>query len=87
MNPPSTSINSLEGINFNFDTTYMGKEITLKVVSDKDRYTILHDDKTIGHIKLGEVRHTWYVVDSHYPAPYLVDAIGNKIEAQYKFQG
>ena len=85
MNPLSTHINSLEGVNFDFDTIYMGKEITLKVVSDKDRYTVLHDDKTIGHIKLGEVRHTWYVVDSHYPAPYLVDAIGNKIEAQYKF--
>jgi hypothetical protein len=85
MNPLSTHINSLEGVNFDFDTIYMGKEITLKVVSDKDRYTVLHDDKTIGHIKLGDVRHTWYVVDSHYPAPYLVDAIGNKIEAQYKF--
>jgi hypothetical protein len=83
----STLINLKEEINFNFNTAYMGKEITLSVISNKDRFTILHNDKTIGHIKLGEVRHTWYVVDSNYPAAYLVDAIGNRIEAQYRPRG
>jgi hypothetical protein len=83
MNTSSSHINFKEGINFNFITSYMGNEITLNVISNKDRYTVLHNDKTIGHIQIGDLRHTWYVVDSHYPAPYLVDAIGNRIEAQY----
>lgn len=71
-----------EGVNFNFSTTYMGSEITLNVISNSGRYSVSHGDKLIGYIKLGDVRHTWYVVDSKFTPPYLVDEIGNKIEAQ-----
>jgi hypothetical protein len=69
-------------INFDFNTTYKGNEITLHVVSDHDRYSVLHNDKPIGHIKLGDIRHTWFVVDSNYAPSYLVDEIGNRIEAK-----
>jgi hypothetical protein len=71
-----------EGINFNFNTNYMGNEITLNVIYHNGRFSVLHDNKTIGHIKPGDVRHTWYVVDSNYTPPYLVDQIGNRILAQ-----
>jgi hypothetical protein len=84
MNTSLSLLNHEEGVSFNFNTVYMGKEITLNVVSDKERFTVKHNDKTIGHIKIGDVRHTWYVVDSNYPAPYFVDEIGNEIEARYK---
>lgn len=87
MNTTSTTRNNKEKNSFNFNTSYKGNEITLKVVADEDRYTVLHDDKTIGHIKIGENRHTWYVVDSHYPAPSLVNTIGSKIQAQYQLAG
>lgn len=76
-------INFGEQINFDFKTTYLGSEITLTVVSSNDRYSVFVDDKVIGHIKLGNVRHTWFVVDSRYIEPYLVDEIGNRIEAKY----
>ena len=79
----TTQTNHQEFINFNFKTNYMGSEITLTVVSNNDRYSVLVDDKVIGHIKLGNVRHTWFVVDSKYIEPYLVDEIGNRIEAKY----
>jgi hypothetical protein len=82
MNSLSTVNNFKEDLNFNFNTTYMGNEITLHVISNSGRYSVLHNDKPIGYIKLGDVRHTWYVVDSHYAPPYLVDEIGNRIEAQ-----
>jgi hypothetical protein len=72
-----------DGIDFNFNTTYMNDEITLQVVSNTDRYSILHNEKTIGHIKVGKIRHTWYVVDSNFTAPYLVDEIGNRIAARF----
>jgi len=71
-----------EGINFDFNTNYMGNEITLNVIYQNGRFSVLHNDKTIGHIKPGDVRHTWYVVDSNYTPPYLVDQIGNRILAQ-----
>jgi hypothetical protein len=70
-----------DDLNFNFNTTYMGNEITLNVISGSGRYGVLHNNKPIGYIKLGDVRHTWYVVDSNYAPPYLVDEIGNRIEA------
>ena len=79
----TTQTNNQEFINFNFKTNYLGSEITLTVVSNNDRYSVLVDDKVIGHIKLGNVRHTWFVVDSKYIEPYLVDEIGNRIEAKY----
>jgi len=77
-----SSINNFkEDLNFAFNTTYMGNEITLNVISGGGRYSVLHNEKPIGHIKLGDVRHTWYVVDSNFAPPYLVDEIGNRIEA------
>jgi hypothetical protein len=79
----STQINPEKQINFDFKTNYMGKEITLTVVSANDRYSVLVDNRIIGQIKLGNVRHTWFVVDSKYIEPYLVDEIGNRIEAKY----
>jgi hypothetical protein len=81
MEMPSIQNNFKAGINFYFTPAYKGNEITLHVISDGDRYTVLNSDKPIGHIKLGEVRHTWYVVDSNYTAPYLVDEVGNMILA------
>jgi hypothetical protein len=70
------------GINFNFDTAYMGSEITLNVIYVNGRFSVLHNDSIIGHIKPGAVRHTWYVVDSNYTPSYLVDQIGNRILAE-----
>ncbi len=87
MNTSTSIINPTEGFNINFNTTYKGDEITLNVVSDNDRFTVIHNDKTIGHIKVGTIRHTWYVVDSNYTPPYLVDEIGNRIAAQYRMAG
>ena len=81
----SSALRNARDINFDFITDYMGRKITLSVVSNSDRYSVLHENKTIGHIKLGEIRHTWYVVDTDYTSPYLVDEIGNRIEAQLYF--
>lgn len=81
MESASTLNKFKDDLNFNFNTTYMGNEITLNVISGSGRYSVLHNEKPIGYIKLGEVRHTWYVVDSNYTPPYLVDEIGNRIEA------
>jgi len=78
----SSTLNFNEKLNFNFNTTYKGDEITLNVISGRGCYSVLHNEKPIGHIKLGDVRHTWYVVDSNYVPSYLVDEIGNKITAQ-----
>jgi hypothetical protein len=86
MKTTSTTHDNKEENSFNFNTSYKGKEMTLKIVADEDRYTVLHEDKTFGHIKIGE-RHTWYVVDSHFPAPSLVNTIGSKIRAQYPLAG
>jgi len=69
-------------INFNFNTVYMGNEITLNVVSANDRFSVAVSDKLIGYIKIGDERHTWYVIDSKYTPAYLVNEIGNKIEAE-----
>ena len=71
-----------EGINFSIGTTYMGYEMELNVIYHNGRFSVLHNDKIIGHIKPGEVRHTWYVVDSNYIPPYLADQIGNRILAE-----
>ena len=79
-----SALNYKEDVSFSFSTSYKDSEITFSIISDKDRYTVLHNDKIIGHIKLGDIRHTWYVVDSNFPAPYLVDAIGNGIEARFQ---
>jgi hypothetical protein len=84
MNTSSTLGNFKAGINFDFTTIYMGNEVTLHIVAGKDRYSILHNNRTIGHIKLGKVSHTWYVVDGNYTPMYLVDKVGNSIEAQFK---
>lgn len=65
----------------NFKTTYQGKEMNLNVIADNDQYSVLQNDKTIGHIKLGDSRHTWIVVDSVYVAPQLVNEIANRIAA------
>ena len=69
-------------LNFKFNTTYEGSEITLRIVSNRGTYSVLCNEKPIGHIKLGEIRHTWYVVDKNFVPGYLVDEIGNKITAQ-----
>ena len=79
----ATLMNPQAAINFDFKTRYLGSEITFTVVSDNDRYSVFVNDRVIGHIKLGNVRHTWFVVDSKYIEPYLVDEIGNRIEAKY----
>jgi hypothetical protein len=60
----------------------MGTEITLNVVSVNERFAVLVSDKLIGYIKIGDERHTWYVIDSKYTPAYLVNEIGNKIEAE-----
>ena len=82
MKTSSTFNNWKEDINFNFNTTYKGNDITLHVISNNGIYSVLHNEKPIGSIKLGDVRHTWYVVDSNYSPSYLVDEIGNRIAAQ-----
>jgi len=70
------------GINFNINTTYLGNEMTLNVIYHNGRFSVLHNERIIGHIKPNAVRHTWYVVDSNYTPPYLVDQIGNRILAE-----
>jgi hypothetical protein len=62
-----------------FTTTYKGAQLNLNIVAGDDKYSVLQNDKPIGHIKLGEVRHTWIVVDSVYVAPQLVNEIANRI--------
>ena len=52
----SSALRNPREINFDFITDYMGRKITLSVVSNSDRYSVLHENKTIGHIKLGEIR-------------------------------
>jgi hypothetical protein len=69
-------------LNFNFTTTYLGKEITLNIISNNEIYDVRIDNEIIGAIKLGVTRHTWYVINSHFIPAYLVDAIGNQIEFQ-----
>jgi hypothetical protein len=79
-----TSLNIEAGIDFNFNTRYMGNEINLRVVSDNDLFNVLHDDKTIGHIRIRDIEYTWYVADRDYTPSYLVDEVGNKIRAHLK---
>ena len=83
MNTSSTLIDPQNGLDFSFSTTYMGKPITLSVVANNERFSVLNNDKTIGYIKPDKIRHTWYVVDSYYIAPFLVDEIGNRIQEHY----
>jgi hypothetical protein len=77
----SPTENFKEDINFYINTTYKGIDIKLNIIANHGLYSIIHNDKPIGHIKVGNVRHTWYVVDSNYTPPCLVDEIGNKITA------
>jgi hypothetical protein len=63
----------------NFKTTYKGTELDLHIVADNDKYSVLQNDKPIGHIKLGNGRHTWIVVDSKYIAPQLINEIAARI--------
>ncbi|MGF7079463.1 hypothetical protein [Mucilaginibacter sp. UYCu711] len=67
--------------NFSLKTTYKGKQLNLSIVANDDKYSVLENDKPIGHIKLGNGRHTWIVVDSMYVAPQLVNEIAKKIAA------
>jgi hypothetical protein len=62
-------------------TSYQGKQLNLSIVADDDKYSVLENDRPIGHIKLGNGRHTWIVVDSVYVAPQLVNEIAKKIAA------
>jgi hypothetical protein len=66
---------------FSLNTTYKGKQLNLSIVASDDKYSVLENDKTIGHIKLGNGRHTWIVVDSVYVGPQLVNEIAKKIAA------
>lgn len=68
-------------MSFNFTTTYKGRQMDLNVIANNDKYSVLQNDKPIGHIKLGDSRHTWIVVDSIYVAPQLVNEIANRIAA------
>ena len=70
---------STQNKNLTFTTTYKGTQLDLRIVADADKYSVLQNDKPIGHIKLGEGRHTWIVVDSVYVAPQLVNEIANRI--------
>lgn len=81
MKTSSTSDNFKEEINFNFNTIYMGQEITLQVISNQNLYSVLHNNNPIGNIKLGDISNTWYVIDRNYTPGYLVDEIGNRIQA------
>jgi hypothetical protein len=63
----------------NFKTTYKGTELDLNIVAADDKFSVLQNDKPIGHIKLGEGRHTWIVVDSKYIAPQLINEIAARI--------
>jgi hypothetical protein len=67
--------------NFSLKTIYKGKQMDLNIVANDDKYSVLENDKTIGHIKLGNDRHTWIVVDSFYVAPQLVNEIARSIAA------
>jgi hypothetical protein len=62
-------------------TSYKGKQLNLSIVANDDKYSVLENDKPIGHIKLGNGRHTWIVVDSLYVAPQLVNEIAKRIAA------
>lgn len=62
-------------------TSYKGKQLNLSIVANNDKYSVLENDKPIGHIKLGNGRHTWIVVDSMYIAPQLVNEIAKRIAA------
>ncbi|MFD2143952.1 hypothetical protein [Mucilaginibacter antarcticus] len=67
--------------NITLTTTFNGNQINLSIVADADKYSVLQNDKPIGHIKPGNDRHTWIVVDSIYVAPQLVNEIANRIAA------
>ncbi len=85
MKTSSTLDNFNDGIDFNFDTSYIGNDITLHVVSNNGLYSVLHEEKPIGNIKLGQINHTWYVVDKNYTPIYLLDAIANQIATRLQF--
>jgi len=82
MNAISTTINFKEDINFNFNISYLGSEITLQIASNNGVYCVSHNQKPIGNIKLGGISNTWYAIDKSYTPIYLMDAIANKIAAQ-----
>ena len=85
MKTSSTIDNFKEGIDFIFDTSYIGNDITLHVVSNNGLFSVLHQEKPIGNIKLGDINHTWYVVDKNYTPIYLLDAIANQIASRLRF--
>lgn len=76
-----TSSTAAPQVNINFKTTYKGQEMDLNVIANDDTYAVMQNDKPIGHLKLGNTRHTWIVVDSVYVAPLLVNEIANRIAA------
>jgi hypothetical protein len=67
--------------NITFTTTYNGSQLKLNIVANDDKYSVMQNDKPIGHIKLGDARHTWIVVNSVYVAPQLVNEIAHRIAA------
>lgn len=85
MKTSSIQDNFNKDIDFNFDTPYIGNDITLHVVSNNGLYSVLHEEKQIGNIKLGDINHTWYVVDKNYTPIYLLDAIANQIASRLQF--
>ncbi|HTH83384.1 MAG TPA: hypothetical protein VL490_10635 [Mucilaginibacter sp.] len=67
--------------NISLITSYKGKQLSLNIIANNDRYSVFENDKTIGHIIPGEKRHTWIVEGSFYVAPQLVNEIAKKIAA------
>jgi hypothetical protein len=67
--------------NISLKTSYKGKQFNLSIIANNDKYSVFENDKAIGHIKIGEKRHTWIVEGSFYVAPQLVNEIAKKIAA------
>jgi hypothetical protein len=65
-----------KAVDFSFITIYKGRQLTLTIVSGKDRFTVLANGTLFGHIKIGYDRHTWYVAESNYVEFELVKEIG-----------
>jgi hypothetical protein len=81
----STNVTYEQAAGFDFSTIYRGYPMTLTVAQEKDRFAVTTGGKLLGHIKLGNDRHSWFVADSNYVEYELVKEIGHKIIEKFYF--
>ena len=79
----STNAVTKQAAAFDFSTIYRGHPLILTVAPEKDRFAVITGGRLFGHIKLGNDRHSWFVINSNYVEYELVKEIGQRIIERY----